>query len=236
MIEMKNETMTDAQIKDYLRDVMPWLATDSNVSMLRGCIIDNIANEIARKEGSLIIAPDYHNAWREHLSIYPDAQEGFAFRKAFFEKKKAGDEAHELVTLRAQFFDPKYGSKIIVDGSRRPLASLTLTELRKAKADVDNFERIKGMSAREIVADNAANRPVRPRRSDGYPIMPRQLVVPAGVRVGDTISDGIHATEMTPQVIQGLTSSRVESNEYHYYRFRLVRAYGAAQVNERSQG
>jgi hypothetical protein len=225
--------MTTEQVKDYLRDVMPWLATDTNATLLSqsGCTIENIASEIARKESSLIIAQEYHHGWREHLSIYLDAEDGYAFRKAFFEKKKVADEAREL----AQFRKDLKGFHIVTNlGERINVEALTLPQLRKHVATIAENRRQRTLSPEQLRAEERAKNPPPQRRTDGYPIMPKMMVVPAGIRVGDKISDGIHATEMSPEIIIGLGRAPGSSVEYHFYKFRLFRAYGGQQLNERS--
>jgi hypothetical protein len=225
--------MTNTQIKDYLRDQMPWFATDANVSLLRGCTIESIASDIARKEGSLVVSVDYNGAWREHLSIFPEAQEGFAFRKAFFEKKKLADEAIDLANLRKSLA----GFHIVTNlGVRLDIDKLTLPQLRKHAETINENRRQQTLTANELRAEQRIKNPPPPRRDDGYPIMPKSMVVPAGVRVGDKISDGIRATEMTPSAIVGLGRSPSSSVEYHFYKFRLYRAYGGNQLSERSRG
>lgn len=234
MIAIQNDTMTNEQIKDYLRDEMPWLVTDSNVAMLRGARIQDIASQVARLEGSLIITPEYHHAWREHLSIYLEAEDGFAFRKAFFEKKKIADEEIELKNLRQQLRGFHFVTNI---GVRLDINTLSLSQLRKHAATIAENRRLQTMSAEEIRTDQSAKNPVKPRRLDGMPWMPQQLVLPAGLKTLDGgESNGIHATTMTPELIHFYSRSASSSAEWHFYKFRLVRAYGSQQINERTQG
>lgn len=233
MIATQNDQMTDSQVKEHLRDVTPWYAVDANVAMLRGARIQDIDSKIARLEGSLVISPDYTTAWREHLSIFMDADDNTATRKAFFEKKKSADEAIDLKNLREQL----RGFHIVTNlGVRLDINTLPLPQLRKHAATIAENRRLQAMSAEEIRTDNKVKNPVKPRRLDGMPWLPESLVLPAGLRLGDQVTDGFRAVDITPTVINRLARSASDSPEFHYYRFRLVRAYGAQQVTERSQG
>jgi hypothetical protein len=232
MIATQNDQLTNEQIKQHLYDVAPWLAVDTNVSMLRGCTIQNIANQIARMEGSLVIAAEWREAWREHLSIYLEAEDGYAFQKAFFEKKKAEDDARELASLRSELKNVRIVSQ---QGERLDVNTLTLPTLRQHKADIENHIRMKGMTAGDLRAEYLAKHPAPKKRLDGYPILPQQMVLPNGLKIGDWVADGIHAVEMTPELIHAFSRAKSDSAEWHFYRFRLVRAYGAGQVSERQQ-
>jgi hypothetical protein len=233
MIETKNDQITDQQIKEYLRDTMPWLAVDANVSMLRGCAIQNIASEIARREGSLVITPEFQNAWREHLSIYMDAEDGFAFRKAFFEKKKAADESVEAEKLRSRLRHFRVVDSI---GQRLDVDKLNLPELRRHVAEIDTNRRNQTLTADQLRAEERAKNPPPVHRADGFARMPRYLVVPEGVRVADIISDGIHAIEMSPAVVRAFIKAPLTSDAYHYFRFRMCRLFGMQQLQDRSRG
>jgi hypothetical protein len=225
--------MTDQEIKQYLQTEMPWYATDANVAMLRGCTAATIASEIARREDSFVIKPDYASAWREHLSIYPDAQEGFAFRLAFFRAKKTSDEAREVADLRSQL---KHFHVVDGLGQRLNIDKLPIAELRKHAAQISENRRQQTLSADELRTEQRAKNPRPQPRSDGFARMPQYLVVPAGVRVADIVSDGIHAIEMSPNVVQAFARAPLTSDAYHYFRFRLCRLFGMQQLQERSQG
>jgi hypothetical protein len=224
--------MNETVIRRFLLEEYPWYLTDANISMLRGCTMQNIANQIARLEGSLVISLEYRDAWREHLSIYLDAEDGYAFRKDFFEKKKAADEKAELAKLRSEL----KGVRIVnAQGERLDVNALSLPALRQHKADIANHIRMKGMTAGDLRAEYAAKHVAPAHRTDGYPLLPKSMCLPAGLKIGDRVADGIHAVEMTPELIYEFSRAKSDSAEWHFYRFRLVRAYGSLQVTERQQ-
>jgi hypothetical protein len=234
--------MSNQQIIEFLKSEAPWFADmDCNLSAF-GSSVD-LAVDLNRFGGAyglpgygdasrLLANRDYVNAMRERLSIFLDAEDNIATRKQVFEKKKAADEAAELASLRSEL----KGVRVVnQQGERLDVLTLTLPQLRQHKADIENHKRMKGMSAGDLRAEYAAKHPTPARRLDGYPTMPQQMVVPAGVRVGDRVSDGIRATEMTPQVVYMLGRAPSNSAEFHYYRYRLCRAYGVGQVSERQR-
>ncbi len=228
--------MNDQQIKEFLRDEFPWYLTDASVSLLRGVTtVDELRSRTATlgRDMKLIVNPEYDAAVEEYRSIYAFEEfHGESSRQKIYREKKARDEKREIETLRAQLRNVHLSN---AQGEHRRLETLTLSELRQAVADIAEHKRMKSMSAGDLRAEQAAKNPAPIRRADGYSIMPRELVVPQGVRVGDKISDGMTATTMTPDVILRLAKSPVQSEEYHFYRFRLVRTYGAAQVTERQR-
>jgi hypothetical protein len=113
--------------------------------------------------------------------------------------------------------------------------TLSLPALRQHKADIQNHLRMKGMSAGNLRAEYLAKNPAPARRLDGYPTMPKSMCLPAGLRIGDRVADGIHAVDMTPEIIHAFSRAKSDSAEWHFYKFRLVRAYGAGQITERQR-
>jgi hypothetical protein len=91
---------------------------------------------------------------------------------------------------------------------------------------IDELERrnlnaeLRSMSVEEVTQRRDSFRPERPsRREDGYPALPRYLVLPGHIQ----------ATEATPELLRNLVKT-----DYRFWR-ELVRKYGSAQITERSQ-
>ena len=227
-------TLTDNEIRDYLRNNYPWYLTDAGVSMLRGAsTLDELRSRTIHlgRDGKLPIAADYQEAVTEHFSIYAHEEDyGMASRQQIYERKKAADEATELASLRSELKNVRIVS---TQRERLDVNTLTLPTLRQHKADIADHKRMKSMSSGDLRAEYLAKHPAPKKRLDGYPILPQQMVLPNGLKIGDRVADGIHAVEMTPELIHAFSRAKSDSAEWHFYRFRLVRAYGAGQVTER---
>ncbi len=233
--------MTKDEIRKVLIDEFPEYNTDASIEALQSATPTQAAptttDELRQKatvfgrDGKLTVAQDYRDYRREYLSIHAFEEDcGEASSKKIYALKKAKDEAVETAKLLSELA----GVRIVnAQGERLDVNALSLPALRKHKADIENHIRLKNMTAGDIRAENAAKNPVPARRLDGYPTLPQQMVLPAGIRIGDGISDGIHAVEMTPELIYSFARTPRDSAEFHLYRFRLVRAYGAGQVTKR---
>jgi hypothetical protein len=170
----------------------------------------------------------------EHFSIYAHEEDyGMASRQQIYERKKAADEAAELARLLTEL----KGVRIVnAQGERLDVRTMPLPVLRQHKADIQNHIRMKGMSTSDLRAEYSAKHPTSARRLDGYPPMPKSVVLPAGLRIGDGhVSNGYTAIDLTPDVITRLARSKSDSSEFFYFRFRLTRMYGTGQTNERMQ-
>jgi hypothetical protein len=228
--------MTYEQVKKFLVEEFPWFLTEASISMLRTANdFDDLRSMTIRlgRDGRLPINAEYEAAVGEYFSIYIDADDhGEATRQQIYRDKKRKDETAELVKLRAELKDIRI---VNVQGERLDVNTLSLPALRQHKADIENHIRMKGMSAGDLRAENAAKYPAPVRRADGFPQMPKVMCLPAGLRIGDRLSDGIHTVEMTPELIHAFSRAKSDSAEWHFYRFRLCRAYGPGQVTERQQ-
>jgi hypothetical protein len=236
------------QITKFLKAEAPWFTDmDCNLSALGNSVdLHADVNRYGAAFGlqgfgnasRLLANREYLAELREVIDLSDaDVEDSIATRKAVFEAKKRADEAAETVSLRKLLRDDKFGSKVVTaQGERRTLDSLTLPELRKAKADIQNHLRMKGMSAGDLRAENAAKFPAPVRRADGFPPMPKSVVLPAGLRIGgEHVSNGYTAVDLTPDVITHLARSKSDSPEFFYFRFRLTRMYGIGQTNDRMQ-
>jgi hypothetical protein len=235
--------MTKDEIRKFLIDEFPEYNTDASIEALQSATPTQAApttlDELRQKatvfgrDGKLVVAQDYKDYRREYFSIHAFEEDcGEASSKKIYALKKAVDEAKELASLRSEL----KGVRIVnTQGERLDVRTMSLPTLRQHAADIGNHKRMKGMSAGDLRAEYAAKHPTPPRRLDGYPPLPQQMVLPAGIRIGDRLSDGYTAVQITPQLLYSFARAPRDSAEFHLYRFRLVRAYGAAQVTERQQ-
>jgi hypothetical protein len=235
--------MTKDEIRKFLIDEFPEYNTDASIEALQSATPTQAApttlDELRQKatvfgrDGKLMVAQDYKDYRREYFSIHAFEEDcGEASSKKIYALKKAADEAKELASLRSELKNVRIVS---VQGERLDVKLLSLPALRQHAADIANHKRMKGLSAGDLRAEYIAKHPTPERRADGYPSLPKSMCLPAGLRIGDRVADGIHAVEMTPELLHSFSRAKSDSNEWHFYRFRLVRAYGAGQVTERQQ-
>ena len=235
--------MTKDEIRKLLIDEFPEYNTDASIEALQSATPTQAApttvDELRQKatvfgrDGKLMVAQDYKDYRREYFSIHAFEEDcGEASSKKIYALKKAADEAKELASLHSELKNVRVVNS---QGERLDVRTLTLPQLRQHKADIQNHIRMKGMSTSDLRAEYAAKHPAPSRRTDGYPPMPKSVVLPAGLRIGDRVSNGYTAIDLTPDVITRLARSKSDSPEFFYFRFRLTRMYGTGQTNERMQ-
>jgi hypothetical protein len=235
--------MTKDEIRKFLIDEFPEYNTDASIEALRAATptqaapttVDKLRQKatVFGRDGKLVVAQDYKDYRREYFSIHAFEEDcGEASSKKIYTEKKAKDEAAELARLLTEL----KGVHIVNDqGERLDIHTLTLPQLRQHAASIADHKRMKGMSAGDLRAEYIAKHPTPARRTDGYPPMPKAVVLPAGLRIGDHVSNGYTAVDLTPDVITRLARSKSDSPEFFYFRFRLTRMYGTGQTNERMQ-
>jgi hypothetical protein len=228
--------MNETTIRKFLEDEFPWYMTDASISLLRGATnVDELRETVIRlgRDQRLIVNAAYEAYVREYYSIYAFEEfYGEASRQERYVEKAAKDKTSHLAKLRADLRNVRI---VNAQGERLDVTALSLVELEKAKADIADHLRMKAMPANELRTEYLKKHPAPARRGDGYPTLPQQMVLPAGLKTLNGETNGIHATAMTPELIHLYSRSKSDSAEWHFYKFRLVRAYGVNQINERSQ-
>ena len=202
------------QITKFLKAEAPWFTDmDCNLSAL-GNSVDLRAdvNRFGSAYGLAGLGPnskllankDYSNKMREHLSIFIDAEDNIATRKHVFELKKSEDEAAD----RERCLDRLRGFRVVDDiGQRLDVTKLSLSELRKHVAQIDENRRLQTLSANEIRAEEAAKTPKESRRHPPY----------------DNLPDELTANELT-KFLRGPEARK------------LLRRHGAENLNDRLYG
>lgn len=223
--------LSELEIRNHLRDVTPWFLADTNLRLLhdkRLNTTEELTTEVARMDyaGKLVYAASYENSYQEFLSKNIEVDDNESVRRECFRIQKNYNEQLEAESLRQELRGVPLRDGLV-------LQDLPLETLRATAQAVREQRRQQATSAADLRQEVKQARNPRQPRADGFVWMPETICLPAGLRVGDKVTDGIRAWKITPEILYAFSKAARDSHEYWWFKERAYRIYGGQQITER---